>query len=289
MAQQTAIKIRRSAVAGKAPATTDLVLGELALNTNDGVLYFKKSPSGVDSIVALQQVTAGSSITVSSTGVVSLASNVTISGTLTDGAASVGTSGQVLTSTGTGVAWANVSGGGGSAPTVSDTPPGGATTGQLWWNSTSGELYIYYNSTWVRSVNSTATLPANLSLTSVSVTNSTSITTQSLVVEGIGNLLLSQDGQTLVLPDGQTPITTQNYNTLIVGAATGSFYFTSGGNIKLPPGGNIVDSNGNSLLAPYQAVSYGTVQTLTTTQQATARANIGLDDSTLYFYSYMFG
>ena len=53
MAQQTAIKIRRSSVASKIPLTTDLVLGELALNTYDGVLYFKKSPSGTDSIVAV--------------------------------------------------------------------------------------------------------------------------------------------------------------------------------------------------------------------------------------------
>jgi hypothetical protein len=53
MPVQTAIKIRRSSVASKIPLTTDLVLGELALNTTDGVLYFKKSPSGVDSIVAV--------------------------------------------------------------------------------------------------------------------------------------------------------------------------------------------------------------------------------------------
>jgi hypothetical protein len=53
MAQQTAIKIRRSSVASKIPLTTDLVLGELALNTYDGALYFKKSPSGTDSIVAV--------------------------------------------------------------------------------------------------------------------------------------------------------------------------------------------------------------------------------------------
>lgn len=76
MAQQTAIKIRRSAVAGKAPATTDLVLGELALNTNDGVLYFKKSPSGVDSIVALQQATGGTGVSVSASGVISIGQSV---------------------------------------------------------------------------------------------------------------------------------------------------------------------------------------------------------------------
>ena len=41
---------KRSAVAGKAPSTTDLQLGELAVNTNDGKLYMKRSVSGVESI-----------------------------------------------------------------------------------------------------------------------------------------------------------------------------------------------------------------------------------------------
>lgn len=46
------IKIKRSAVAGKAPATGDLELGELALNTYDGKLYTKKD-DGTASIVEL--------------------------------------------------------------------------------------------------------------------------------------------------------------------------------------------------------------------------------------------
>ena len=36
------------------------------------------------------------------------------------------------------------------------------------------------------------------------------------------------------------------------------------------------------------SVNY-TAQTLTPTQQAQARINIGLDDATMYFYNYMFG
>ena len=36
------VKLKRSAVAGKAPLTTDLQLGELAVNTYDGKLYTKK-------------------------------------------------------------------------------------------------------------------------------------------------------------------------------------------------------------------------------------------------------
>jgi hypothetical protein len=46
------IKIKRSAVAGKAPTTSDLALGELALNTYDGKLYTKKD-NGTASIVEL--------------------------------------------------------------------------------------------------------------------------------------------------------------------------------------------------------------------------------------------
>ena len=36
------IKLRRSAVAGRVPTTAQLELGEIAINTNDGKLYFKK-------------------------------------------------------------------------------------------------------------------------------------------------------------------------------------------------------------------------------------------------------
>jgi hypothetical protein len=48
------VKLKRSAVAGRVPATTDLQLGELALNTYDGRVYLKKSVSAVESIVTLQ-------------------------------------------------------------------------------------------------------------------------------------------------------------------------------------------------------------------------------------------
>ena len=46
------IKLKRSAVAGKAPTTSDLDLGELGLNTYDGKLYTKKD-DGTASIVEL--------------------------------------------------------------------------------------------------------------------------------------------------------------------------------------------------------------------------------------------
>jgi hypothetical protein len=44
------VKLKRSAVAGKVPLTTDLQLGELAVNTYDGKLYTKKD-DGTASVV----------------------------------------------------------------------------------------------------------------------------------------------------------------------------------------------------------------------------------------------
>jgi hypothetical protein len=70
------VKFKRSAVAGKAPATTDLQLGELALNTYDGRLYLKKSVSAVETIVAIQQITGGTGVAVSVDGVASIGQSV---------------------------------------------------------------------------------------------------------------------------------------------------------------------------------------------------------------------
>jgi len=47
------IKVKRSAVPGKIPLTTDLQLGEFAVNTYDGKVYIKKNVSGVESVEAI--------------------------------------------------------------------------------------------------------------------------------------------------------------------------------------------------------------------------------------------
>jgi hypothetical protein len=53
------IKIKRSAVAAKVPLTTDLALGELAINTYDGKLYLKKD-NGTESIITVNAGGGGS-------------------------------------------------------------------------------------------------------------------------------------------------------------------------------------------------------------------------------------
>lgn len=69
------IKIKRSAVAGKAPAVGDLQLGELAINTFDGKLYTKKD-NGTASVV---EIGAGGSASPVLQYDTSLAENVTLS------------------------------------------------------------------------------------------------------------------------------------------------------------------------------------------------------------------
>jgi len=62
------IKLKRSAVQGKVPTTTDLDLGELAINTFDGKLYLKKD-DGTQSIVDVTATSSGggAAVTVSAT------------------------------------------------------------------------------------------------------------------------------------------------------------------------------------------------------------------------------
>jgi cytoskeletal protein CcmA (bactofilin family) len=53
LARNTNIKLRRSATAGAIPTTSNLDLGELAINTYDGKLFLKKNISGTESIVEI--------------------------------------------------------------------------------------------------------------------------------------------------------------------------------------------------------------------------------------------
>jgi hypothetical protein len=52
------IKLKRSATPNKVPLTTDLDLGEMAMNTNDGKLYIKKNVSSVETVVTISCVGA---------------------------------------------------------------------------------------------------------------------------------------------------------------------------------------------------------------------------------------
>ena len=92
------VKLKRSAVASKVPATTDLALGELALNTFDGNLFFKKATGQTESIITVATLAGTQTLTNKTL------SSAVLTGTLTANGG-VGTAGQVLMSTGSGVQW----------------------------------------------------------------------------------------------------------------------------------------------------------------------------------------
>lgn len=56
------IKLKRSATPGSIPATSDLALGEIAVNTYDGKIYMKKNVGGSESVVQIQATTSPSSV-----------------------------------------------------------------------------------------------------------------------------------------------------------------------------------------------------------------------------------
>ena len=53
MARQTDIRLRRSATSGAIPTTSQLNLGELAINTYDGKLFLKKDVGGTESVIEI--------------------------------------------------------------------------------------------------------------------------------------------------------------------------------------------------------------------------------------------
>ena len=57
MARKTNIQLRRSATAGSIPTTSNLDLGELAINTYDGKIYAKTTEGSLNSIVQVGSAT----------------------------------------------------------------------------------------------------------------------------------------------------------------------------------------------------------------------------------------
>ena len=115
------VVLKRSAVQGKTPTTSDLALGELALNTYDGNLFFKKD-SGTASIMSVATLTGTQTLTNKSL------TSPTITGTLTAGG-TTGTNGQLLASTGSGLQWVtrDVS----TLDSLTDVTISSATSGQV--------------------------------------------------------------------------------------------------------------------------------------------------------------
>ena len=125
--------------------------GNIYIRTVSGTVNIEPA-AGNASIIA----TSGGSVALHHNANLKLettATGATITGALTAGGLTYpttnGTNGQVLSSDGTGnVVWQTTSGGGGggASVTISDTPPA-ASAGDLWWESDTGRLKIYYQDT----------------------------------------------------------------------------------------------------------------------------------------------
>lgn len=93
---------------------------------------------------------------------------------------SLGSANQVLTSDGTTVYWAN-SGGGGAKTTMSNTAPTSPEAGNLWWDTDTGRLYVYYedgtSSQWV---DASPSIPGPAGINGTNGTNGTN------GVDGVG-------------------------------------------------------------------------------------------------------
>lgn len=118
------IQLKRSSVPGKAPDAANVLVGEPVVNLADGIIFTKNGSGnviqiGAGSLQSLEDVSNTSPIT-----------------------------NQVLTWTGSMWGPANVvssGGSGGSSVTTANAAPGSATSGDMYWDTELGKLFIYYN------------------------------------------------------------------------------------------------------------------------------------------------
>jgi hypothetical protein len=76
------IKLRRSAVAGNRPTTGQLDLGELAINTVDGKIYFERSASAVETVQEIFTTNTQNSGSLNTIGNVIITGSLQVSGSL---------------------------------------------------------------------------------------------------------------------------------------------------------------------------------------------------------------
>jgi len=100
------IKLKRSSTPGSSPAAGSLDYGELALNYQDGNLFFKNAANSVTVIASTSTLSLSGNITagnVISLGIISSTGTVTANAVTYTNVA--GTNGQVLTTYGNGVTY----------------------------------------------------------------------------------------------------------------------------------------------------------------------------------------
>ena len=153
------VKIKNSGTATNTPSS--LEYGEIALNYNDGNLFYKDSVEDIVTTKLVRSISGTSNeIDVSESSgefTFSLSNSVYISSLFVDNIeldTSGATTDYVLAFDGTKFAPAPAPTGptGPTGPdrlSVSDSAPSSSNVGDLWFNSNQGRLFSYYDSTWV--------------------------------------------------------------------------------------------------------------------------------------------
>jgi len=231
----TPISLYYSTTASAAPDASNLVAGELALNTLDEKLYFKNSAGTVKLLASSASTTNVQTISFGSTGLTpstATSGAVTVAGTL-----AVGNGGTGITSFGTGVATAlgqNVSGSGGIALTTSPvfTTPNLGTPSAGTLTSCTG-------------------LPLTTGITGTLAignggTGSTSTTYCSLTTNVTG---------TLPVANGGTGVASATAYALLAGGTTTTGAFQSIASVGTS--GQVLTSNGAGALPTFQTASGG--------------------------------
>ena len=224
------IRLKRSSVQNNVPSTSDLELGELAINTYDGKLFIKKN-DGSASIVQVGGVVGTSELSDGSVTTTKIANDAVNADKLADNSVGIaalnvsdGTNGQVLTTNGSGtLSFSTVSGGGsqnlfqtvrvsGQSDLVADS-----TTDVLTFAAGSGI--------------SLATTPGTDTLTITSTaTGSVTEAFKNIAVSGQSNVVADGATDTLTLAAGSNmTITTNASNDTITFASSGGGSGNTGG------------------------------------------------------------
>lgn len=130
----TVIQLKKSSTPSSVPA--DLANGELAINFADGKLFYKNTAGFI------AEISGGGG---NFFGTVNANSTLIVADTSNDVLTIEAGSGIVITGDAINDKITISATGGSSSVTTSDTAPGSPGDGDLWWDSSTGKLYIYYD------------------------------------------------------------------------------------------------------------------------------------------------